>query len=328
MEQKLTKDKMKKLIEVGLENYPLAKKYFLDVIFNLIDNHSPNKSIRELLEFQLVRYTMLNDSVVANLEKHLSEREFTNIIIPINRLKNNFSEYDSVMAELRVAKILRDEGMTNILFISDEGNPDIQYKNIDVTQYAEVKSLDELDPEFLVLNNKLEAISILDSRYKKDFYIRLNDASQSFSNLVNYKEELSKAVDRLIVLLKKYLKRAEVKDVVLQIREFIFTVSFNTKRPGYFLMYGGEVMKYGSGKDIFLKVSSVYSRFINQAARGIKQLAKKREQSPTYIKQDRLYIFLNSGRYAGFVPDELGKIINELSKLLGIDDLVTLKILL
>ena len=73
-------------------------------------------------------------------------------------------------------------------------------------------------------------------------------------------------------------------------------------------------------------MSSVYSRFINCSANGIKQLARKRGQHLENIKNDRLYIFLNSGRHGNFVPDKLDGIINEMSKTLGIDDLVTLKI--
>lgn len=315
---------MNTLIADYLERYPLIKKYFSEAIYRLINN--PKNSVKELLEIQLIRYSVSHDNVLANLERHLGEREFTNINVPINRLRKKFSEYGSVMAELAVAKILKDEGMTDITFIEEDGNPDIQYAQNGVIHYAEVKNLEDLDPEFPIIDNKLEAMSVLDNKYQKDFYIRLNDPSPAFASLQEYEKQLRSATDKFIELLNEHLQKNSIEDLVISVKEFVFTVSFKAKRVGYFLMYGGEVMKYGSSKDIFLKMSSVYSRFINCTAKGIKQLARKRGQSLASIKEDRLYVFLNSGRHANFVPDELEGIIKRLSKTLGIEDLVTLKI--
>lgn len=324
MSMRLTKNKMSKQIVSCLKKYPLIDKYFSDVAHNIVNN--PRKIVEELLELQLIRYLTTKDEVLANLERHLDEKEFTNISIPINRLKTNFSEYSSVMAELSVAKMLKDEGMTNILFIGNENNPDIQYTNNGIVQYAEVKNLDDLDPEFPILNNKLEAASVLDVSFRKDFYIRLNDISKFFNRLKDYKKALNTATDGFIKLLKNEMHKTAMEDLIIPINNFVFTVSFKSKRPGYHLMYGGEVMKYGSNKDVFLKMSSVYSRFINSSADGIKQLANKRGKNLEGIKNDRLYIFLNSGRHANFVPDELEGIISKMSEVLGINDMVTLKV--
>lgn len=323
MNTTLTKEEINKKIGISLKEYSLIKKYFAEAAYRIIKSE---KKVRELLEIQLIRYLFTNDDVLANLEKYLGENEFTNIDVPIKRLATNFSEYYSVFAELTVAKKLKDEGKTDIIFIEEENNPDIQYSDNGIVQYAEVKNLEEIDPEFPILNNKLEAMSELDERYKKDFYIRLNDTSHLFNRIDDYKKALCSATDELIVALHEYLNNDDQEDLVFRINNFIFTVSVKSKRPEYFLMYSGDVMKFGSNKDIFLKMSSVYSRFINCANNGIKQLANKRGGSLEGIKNDRLYIFLNTGRNANFIPDELDKIISQMSKIVGIDDLVTLKI--
>lgn len=320
---KITKIKIYKNISECLKKYPLIDKYFAKASFNLVNS---KLDIKALFEIQLIRYLYSNNDVLANLEKYLGESGFTNINVPIKRLQTNFSEYYSVFAELTVAKKLKDEGKTDIVFIEKENNPDIQYLDNGIIQYAEVKNLVDIDPEFPIINNKLEAMSMMDDNFKKDFYIRLNDISQSFNNINKYNEVLMIATDKLIQSLSKYLNSGDQEDLVFQINNFIFTVSVKSKRPGYFFMYSGDVMKFGSNKDIFLKMSSVYLRFISKAKDGIIQLANKRDQSLEKIKNDRLYIFLNTGRNANFIPDELEKIMNQLSKVLGIDDLVTLKI--
>lgn len=311
-------------INESLRGYPLINKYFSVAISNLIKDSKNN--VRNLLELNLIRYLFTNDNVLLNLEKYLGEHEFTNINVPIKRLKTKFSEYTSVVTELEVAQSLKDEGMDEIRFIEEDSNPDIQYNDHGIVQYAEVKGLEELDPEFPIIDNKLEATSIIDKRFEKNFYIRLNDVSQFFNKLEDYRGALNDAVDKVIGLLRNEVDKNDLEDMHIKIGNFEFTISFNSKRKEYSLMYSGEVMKYGSHKDIFLKMSSVYSRFINSAAKGIKQLARKRDQHMENIKNDRLYIFLNSGRNANFVPDELQGIIEKISKTLGLNDLVTLKI--
>ncbi|OGD55634.1 hypothetical protein A3E73_02080 [Candidatus Beckwithbacteria bacterium RIFCSPHIGHO2_12_FULL_47_17] len=321
----MNKTILSKKVKQSLIKYPLISKYFDKAIFNLINGRN---NINNLLEFQIIRYLYSNNSVLKNLEKYLGEKEFTNINVPINRLRNNFTEYDSVIFELNVASLLKKDNMTEIFFIENEGNPDIQYKDNGIVRFAEVKRLDELDPEFRIIDNKLEAMSLINEKFKKDFYIQLNDPSQIFPSLRDYKINLEKAVDQLIQILNKFMDKNNLEDLNIKIGEFVFIVSFNTKRDGYFLMYGGDVMTFGSNKDIFLKMSSVYSRFINRVADGIKQLIKKRANDINLIKNDRLYIFLNTARYANFIPKDEEKTINELSKLLGIEDLVTLKFFL
>lgn len=321
---KLTKNSIKDKIGISFTQYPLIKKYFSNAAYNLIDNSE--NSVIKLLELQLIRYLVLKDDVLCNLEKHLSDREFTNINIPISRLKNNFSEYNAVMAELTTATKLHDEGMSDIVFIKEENNPDIEYKEDGILHYAEVKSLDELDPEYNIIYNKLEATSILNTKYEKSFYIQVKDSSLFFSSLDDYKNGLCKATDKLIQLLEKHIDKLSIDDLKIKIGYFEFIISFKTNNHGYSLMFSGDVMKFGTNKDIFLKMGSVYSRFINNVVKGVKQLLFKRNFDTTSVKGDRLYIFLNSGRYHNFIPDQLGKIIDELSMCLGIKDLVSLKI--
>lgn len=318
------KSELEQLFITNLKDYPLTCKYFLEPAVKLIND--PKKSLRDLLELQIIRYCVTEKGGLANLENYIGQRVFTNIEVPLSRLVNNFSEYKSVIFELNAAMLLKDEGMKDILFIADEDSPDIQYIENGVIHYAEVKSLREIDPEFPILDNKLESVSLLESDFEKNYYIQLNDASGYFDNLLEYEENIESAVNELIELLRKTIKEKEIDNVKFKIGHFEFTVSFNTKILGYHLMFSGEVMKYGSNKDIFLKMSSVYSRFINSSAGGIRQLAKRRGENVSAIKDDRLYLFLNTGRYHNFIPDKLREIINNIAKTLGMDDLVTLKV--
>lgn len=316
-----TNKDIKNLIEKNLPQYPLVNQYYLKTILNLVNK---TDDLQILLENPLVRYAVLNDGVFARVEKHIQEHSFVNIQVPLRRLETNFDEYHAVIAEIRAAKLLKDEGMKDISFIEDEDNPDISYKENGIVRYAEVKNLKELDPEVPILDNKLEAKSILDPRYQKSFYIRLSH-DLLIGRIDEYIKKFSIAVRKLVLALDKYISEDQIEDLVFQIDNFRFTISFDS-RDGYHFMYSGDVMMFGSSKDIFLGMSSVYSRFINVSADGLRQLLKKRNRNSLEVKQDRLYLFLNTGRYANFVPDELRKILPQLSQLIGIDDLVTLKI--
>lgn len=316
------KSDLKKIIAENLPKYPLISKYYLKTILHLIDSTG---SLHLLLEQPLIRYAALNDVVFARVEKYIEEHLFVNIEVPLKRLETNFDEYDAVIAELRVAKLLQEEGMTDIYFIKEEGNPDISYKEGSVVRYAEVKSLKELDPEVPILDNKLAAKSVFDTRFRKWFYIQLSH-NLLIGSLDIYVKKLRAATEKLIQALDGYIEHGKVEDALFDIDDFKFTVSFDDKKDGYHFMYSGDVMTFGSNKDIFLSMSSVYSRFINTSANGLRQLLKRRGRNPLEVKRDRLYLFLNTERYANFVPEELKKIFSHLSKLIGIDDLVTLKI--
>lgn len=316
------KSDLKKQIEKNLSKFPLINQYYLKTILNLVDR---TNNLLILLENPSVRYAASNDGVFSNLEKHIKEHSFANIEVPLKRLETNFDEYQAVMAELRTAKFLKEEGMSDISFIKEEDNPDISYKENGIIRYAEVKNLKELDPEFPILDNKLEAKSIFEPNFQRNFYIQMSH-NLLIGSLKEYVKKFGIAVDKLIEALNGCISAKNAEDLIFEIDNFKFIVSITNRRDGYHLMYSGEVMMFGSSKDIFLGMSSVYSRFINASSDGLRQLVKKRNKNLVEVKSDRLYLFLNTGRYANFVPEELKKILPQLSKVIGIDDLVTLKL--
>ena len=44
------------------------------------------------------------------------------------------------------------------------------------------------------------------------------------------------------------------------------------------------------------------------------------------VKNDRIYFFLNTGPYSRIIPDEVKEIFTNLSKIIGLIDLVQIKI--
>lgn len=320
----MNKGKLKQKVEAVLSKYSLISKYYKEVIEN---QFSGTKSVVELLEIPLIRYAVIDSPTLNNLESYINDHSFTNIDIPLTRLKTNFeNEYHSILAELHTAKLLKEEGMDDIKFLSPNANPDIEFKENGNIRYAEVKSLIDLSPEFSVLHNKLHAQSILDSLFERDFIIQCEYNFYEFDNINKFHSSLKSSVDNLIQQIRPLLITDQIKDATIIIDNFKFKVTSKKGRVGFLFMYSGGGTIYSSAKDCFLDLSSVYSRFINKASEGFKQLLKKRNMDQNLVKDDRIYFFLNTGSYSRVIPNEVKEIFTGIGKIIGLTDLVQIKI--
>lgn len=319
----MNKGKLKQKVETVLSKYSLISKHYKEIIES---QFSGTKSVVRLLEIPLIRYAAINSPTLNNLESFINDHSFVNLDIPLTRLKTNFeNEYHSILAELHTAKLLREERMDDIKFLPSNANPDIEFKENGKIRYAEVKSLVDLSPEFSVLHNKLHAQSILDPLFERDFVIQC-ECNYEFNSVNKFHSSLKSSVDSLIRQIRPLLITEQIKDIIFVIDNFKFKVTSKKGGAGFLFMYSGGVTTYNSSKDIFLNLSSVYSRFINKASEGLKQLLRKRNMDQDLVKNDRIYFFLSTGPYSRVIPDEVRGVFTNLSKIIGLIDLVQIKI--
>jgi len=320
-----SKEKLKSLVLNNLPKYPITEENFKEVISHLLRKESLSK----LLEIPLIRYLATNEKPISNFEEYLSKKTFTNINEPISRLKSNFKhEYYSVLAEFETAWRLNQEGMINIKFLPHDGNPDIEYRDNNQTRYAEVKNLEEINPEFTILNDKLEAESLRNSHFKRSFFMDCQYNINDFDNIPKFYKKLNTATTLLIRELRIKLRSNEKLEEYFTFDKFTFKISARKGVAGFFLAYHGSPFVYSSAKDSFLQFSSVYTRMINNFRKGYLQLTRIRAGDKNLISQDRMYIYLNLGKYNSFIPKEAKIIFNKIAKATGMSEMVDLKIIL
>lgn len=317
--------KLETLVFQNLPKYPLIEQNFKNAISHLF----AVEPLSALLEINLIRYLATDEKPISNFEEYLSKKTFTNLNEPISRLKSNFKhEYYAVLAELETARRLNDEGMQQIRFLPHQGNPDIEYEDKNVKRYAEVKNLEDINPEFTILNNKLEAESLRNKNFKRSFMMECQYNIYEFDNIGKFYIKINLAVTLLIRELRKRFRSGNEVDENFTINEFVFKISTNKDGAGFLLVYHGSPFVYSSEKDSFLQFSSVYTRMINSFKKGYLQLSRARAEDKSLIPQDRLYIYLNLGQYNNFIPKEAKRIFNRIAKATGMKEMVDLKIIM
>jgi len=323
------KKELSSLIDENLAKYPIIAKYFTRTIKNLVST----KGLGDLLEIPLVRYVAINYAALENFEKFIEERSFTNVESPLSRLKSDLNEYHAVLSELQVAKMLKDEGMKNIKFIpQSRSNPDIEFSENGATKYAEVKGFMTINPSFPIIHDKFEAESLQNQVFKRTFIVDYEYQLSEFKSIKELHKDLKGAVDKLIKELTPLLKKGEIEDHQVKVGKFVFKVSSKPIKRGEFLLLfsvggGGENVFYGQPGDVFLQLSSVYTRIISNSRAGYLQLLNKRGGNKDLVKEDRLYLFLNLERFA-FFGDDIKPIFNKFTKVLGINEIVNLKLII
>jgi len=313
------------LIDENLAKYPIIAKYFTRTIKNLI----LTKELSSLLEIPLVRNVAINSASLKNFEKFIEERSFVNIDTPLSRLKSDLNEYHAVLSELQAAKMIKDEGIKDIKFLSQsQSNPDIEFKENGITKYAEVKGFMAINPDFSIIHNKFEAESLRNQVFKRTFIVSCEYQLSKFKSIEKLHKYLRGAVDSLIKKLIPLLEKEEIEDHQVEIGKFMFKVSSKPSERGEFLLlFSGGVVSYGQPGDVFLQLSSVYTRIISTSRDGYLQLLSKRDGDRDLVKKDRLYLFLNVERFA-FLGNEIKSIFNKFTKALGIDEIVDLRLVI
>lgn len=322
-----SKDILKTLVFSNLQKYPIIKGSFQKVIFNLLKNNS----LSELLEIPLIRYLATKDKPIENFEEYLNKKTFTNLNVPILRLKSDFKhQYYAVLAELETAWRLNREGKTDIKFITQQGKPDIEYKDKGITKYAEVKNLLEINPEFTILHDKLEAESLRNRNFQVNFLMDCNYDLQDHENISNLHKDIEIATTLLVRALREKLRQEEVVDETFTFNQISFNISAKKERIGFFFAYHGSGgLIHPSAKDAFISLSSVYTRMISNFRKGYIQLLKNRLNDKLSVEQDRVYLYLNLGRgYNAFIGKETEKIFKKFAKATAMADLADLKIIL
>lgn len=319
-----TKQELSLLVEKNLPKFPLVERYFNKTLKNLL---ASKKTLKSLLEINMVRYLASSPESVANFEKYLEELPKVNVMRPLSRLKTDFFEYPSVIAELQGAKYLTDEGITEITFLPQgTKNPDICFKENGKLRYEEIKNLMSLTPEFWILNDKFEAESLVNPAFAKNFLVTCKYDLFKFKSVEKLHEELKDAADQLVIELQPKITNNNVEDRVFEIGNFEFKITTKKSERGEFLLlFSGSGGFFGAPENVFLDLSLVYGRFISTFRDGYLQLLEKREGNLTLVKEDRLLIFLNIERLR-FIDKEVKKILEDLARVLGMSTMVKLRI--
>ncbi|MEK6916854.1 MAG: hypothetical protein AABW92_03855, partial [Nanoarchaeota archaeon] len=301
----------------------LINKYFNKTVKNLLKS---DRSLLRLLEIPLIRYSALGKNNLRNLEEYIEGMSFTNIDVPLSRLKNNYDEYYSILAELRVGKILKDEGKQDIKFLSQtSSNPDLEFIENNELKYVEVKDFMNLNPEFSILHDKLETKSLFDVNFQRDFIIQCDYEMWSFNNIHELHKSLKKAVDQLIIKIESMLKKGDLNNIFVDVDKFRFKVKTKLGKVGFLFMFSGSVIAYSSPKDCLFDLIPVYLRFITQFKEGYIQLLRKQNNNTELVKKDYLYFFLNIDKYSRVIGNEVKNIFIKLSETLGMSELTNIK---
>ncbi len=318
------KKELENVIFRNLPKYSLINKYFNKTVKNLLKS---NRSLFSLLEIPLIRYSALGKkNNLRNFEEYIEGMGFTNIDIPLSRLKNDYDAYYSILAELRVGKILKDEGKQDIKFLSQtSSNPDLEFIENNELKYVEVKNFMNLNPEFSILHDKLETKSLFDVNFQRDFIIQCDYEMWSFNNIDELHKSLKKAVDQLIIKLQSMLKKGDLNNIFVDVDKFRFKIKTKLGKVGFLFMFSGSVIAYGSPKDCLFDLIPVYLRFITQFKKGYIQLLRKRNNNRELVKKDYLYFFLNIDKYSRVIGDEVKNIFIKLSETLGMSELINIK---
>jgi len=318
-----SKNQLTTMVYKNLPKYKLVEENFRAVIENLLRK----ETLSNLLAINLIRYLATDEKPISNFEEYLSKKTFTNLDEPISRLKSNFREYYAVIAELETAWRLNEEGMQDIKFLPHEGNPDIEYKHNDQIRFAEVKNLEEINPEFTILNDKLEAESLRNSHFKRSFFMDCQYDITDHENIKNLHKDINHATTLLVRELRKKLRTGEV-DETFTFKQIRFNIS-TKKAVDFILMYHGSGFVYSSPKDAFMQFSSTYTRMISNFRKGYIQLMRKRSNDKNLVIMDRIYIYLNLGRgYNAFIDKDANKVFRRLAKATEMSELVDLKIII
>lgn len=321
-----TKKEVVDSIDKNLPGYPLTQRYFGKAIKRIL---ATEKSLKSVLEVPLIKYLATNSKTFAIFENYLRERSFTNIGTPLSRLKSNLDEYYAVLAEVHAAYLLNGEGMKDVKFLSQsKPNPDIEFKENGIIKYAEVKDLMSLNPEFPILHDKFEARSLIDPLFKRGFTISCSYDITQFNSVEKLHQALRVAVEELILRLEPILRKGNMEDWTIEINSFYFRVTtHSSKHVDFVLLFSGGGGFFGGPRDVFLELSTVYTRFISVFKEGYLQLLRKREGNRDVVKGDRMYIFLNVEKNA-FLGKEIKKIFKSLAKVLGMNEMVQLRIII
>ena len=167
-----SKKEVQVLIDKNLPKFPTVEKYFKKLIKKLL---KIKKSTKDLLEIPLIREMMLGGEAMKDFDDRLKKSEqFTkHIERPISRINDKFEEWGAVWNEIFVAKKLHELGETEIEFSPRNSSFDIKSLSSKTNQviYTEVKGLDSIAPAFNILNDKMEAMSLLKNLFKKTFFV-------------------------------------------------------------------------------------------------------------------------------------------------------------
>lgn len=320
-----SKRQLEKLVETNLKSFHVTQKYFAKVLRESI---TKEKSLLKLLEIPLIRYLAISPRSIDNFEKHISAKFISAQGSPLSRMKSNLDEYYAVLAEIQAARILKKRGMKNIKFLSPKSNPDIEFKENGITKYAEVKDLMNLNPEFSIIHNKFWAKSLVNRHFKKDFILSCTYATFRFDSVISLHNAISSATDKLIKKLTPLLKRGEIDDLKIEFDGFQFKINARTTRSvDFLLVFSGGGGFFGGPEDVFLNLTTVYTRFITEFKVGYQQLLRKRGGDKELVKSDYFFIFLNIEKYR-FVDRKIKGIFRQMARTLGMSRLVRLRIIL
>lgn len=321
------KAEVKELVLKNLSKYPEVEKHFKKLTHQLFDKKI---TLRALLEIVLIRELLLDGGAIKNFNGYLVELStYTKFISrPISLINKDIKAWGASWSEIFVAKKLHNQGETKIEFSPRNSPYDISSfdSHRKKTIFTEVKGLDSIAPAFNILNDKLEAMSLLNRSFKKTFFIECFYPLENIDSVSSLSPLLEVATNKLIEDLSNHFKKhKELERKSFKYGKVSFQVKTDKPKVKKFLMIfsGGGVYK-GKGAE-FMKMVSVYTRVLSNVRQAYSQLLKNRKGDVDAVKNDRIYLLLNTGLANGFGDKKLKKIIEDLSNSVGINEIVDFK---
>jgi hypothetical protein len=320
------KKQIEKLINKNLPKFPTVEKHFKKLIKKLL---KIKKSTKSLLEIPLIREMMLGSEAMKDFDGRLrSSEQFTeHIDRPISRINDNyFTEWGPAWSEISVANKLHEQGETEIEFSPRNSPFDIKSLSPGENQiiYTEVKGLDSIAPAFNILHDKMEAMSLLKNLFKKTFFVECYYPLEEIDDVSRLKPLLQVATDRLIKDLNKILKRGEIlgkMNFKYGKINFLVNLGRTNKQKEFRMIFSKGGTYRGIGGD-FIKMESVYNRVLSRTKKAYCQLLSNRGGDVKAVRNDRIFMMLNTGMENPFGDKKFETVIKNLCEAVGIYEIV------
>jgi len=319
-----SKKEVQVLIDKNLPKFPTVEKYFKKLIKKLL---KIKKSTKDLLEIPLIREMMLGGEAMKDFDDRLKKSEqFTkHIERPISRINDKFEEWGAVWNEIFVAKKLHELGETEIEFSPRNSSFDIKSLSSKTNQviYTEVKGLDSIAPAFNILNDKMEAMSLLKNLFKKTFFVECYYPLEEI-DVSELKPLLRISTDKLIKDLNKILKKGEILEKMsfhYNKVNFLVNLGRTNKEKEFRMIFSKGGTYRGIGGD-FIKMESVYNRVLSRTKKAYCQLLNNRGGDVKAVKNDRIFMILNTGMENPFGDKKFETVIKNLCGSVGIYEIV------
>jgi len=326
-------NRQKETILTNLKNFPYAYKVFMQAIEQRLASNN-------FLENPLIIEVYKNDPGIPDLEQLVKDIcsskvfDITELNKTLNGKDKNFDlKMDDFYALLHGIRYFIKKGATEIHLIDVNKSKGISKKTPDLKMiidsketYAEVKNINEQDKLFNVIQNLLEAKSILNPNpYVRNFVINAKTSSVDF-DMRDY-NRIKKITTEFTQKVDVELSRAE-DTFSFKIDEIYFTIGVEPSEKHH-IIFNKECLGSKRGElntsGEFFFYGKMYYKTLKKIYEAFLQLLSNRRGDFDLVKNDFIYLyFIGKGGRDVCYGDSFRKKFNSLIDTLDINKIVNI----